>query len=150
MPEPAEAPGPAPSPVVAWENLSFLDRVVELINAARRQAGVEPLSTAPSLTEAAQRQARAIAEADVLTHTAPDGSSIESRVEAAGYGGWTVLAEVLAAGLTSPEAAVAEWLASPEHRNRLLDPALKEIGAGYYYLSGSTFGHWWVVELGAR
>jgi uncharacterized protein YkwD len=75
---------------------------------------------------------------------------MEGRVQAAGYGGWTALGEVVAAGLASPETVVATWLADPEHRARLLDPAYRELGAGYYYLSDTTYGDWWVVDLGAR
>lgn len=126
------------------------DRVVQLINTARVEAGLEPLLTSPALTESAQRQARAIAEADRLTHTAPDGSPLESRVQAAGYSGGMALAEVLAAGPATPEGAVALWLASPEHRNYLLDPDLTEIGVGYYRLSSSTYENWWVADLGRR
>jgi len=51
---------------------------------------------------------------------------------------------------TSPEEVVAYWLASPEHHARLLDPAYTEIGAGYYYLSNTIYGHWWVVDLAAH
>jgi uncharacterized protein YkwD len=139
---PARVPTQAfslPSPTVfASENAAFIDRVVELVNAARQQEGLEPLSPAASLTEAAQRQA------------GPYGSTMGERAQAAGYTGWTALGEVVAAGLTSPEEAVAQWLASAEHRARLLDPAYRELGAGYYYLSDSVYGHWWVVDLGAR
>jgi len=149
-PEPAKAPGPTPSPVIASGNTAFVSRVVELINAARLEEGLAPLSPAPSLMEAAQRQARAMAEADRLSHTAPGGSTMEGRVQAAGYSGWTALGEVVAAGYASPEEVVAGWLAEPGHRARLLDPAFREIGAGYYYLSSSSFGDWWAVDIGGR
>jgi len=149
-PEPAQVPGLASPTVIASENAAFIDRVVKLINAARRQEGLEPLSPAASLMEAAQRQARAMAEAERLSHTAPDGSTVEGRVQAAGYTGWTAVGEVVAAGPASPEAVVANWLASPEHRARLLDPAYRELGAGYFYLSDTIYGHWWVVDLAAR
>jgi uncharacterized protein YkwD len=148
--EPVEVPAPASPTVIPSENAAFVDRVVELINAVRLQEGLEPLSPAASLMEAAQRQARAMAEADRLSHTDPDGSTVEGRVQAAGYGGWTALGEVLAAGFASPEAVVAQWLAHPEHRARLLDPTYKEVGVGYYYLSDTTYGYWWAVDLGAR
>jgi uncharacterized protein YkwD len=147
---PVEAPALASPTVIASENAAFVDQVVEFINAVRRQEGLEPLSPAPSLREAAQRQARVMAESGSLSHTAPDGSTVAERVQAAGYTGWTALGEVIAAGPTSPEDVVAEWLASPEHRARLLDPAYKELGAGYYYLSDTIYGHWWVVDLAAR
>ena len=157
---PGEAALPAPVPtqafslpsptVFASEDAAFIDRVLELVNAARQQEGLEPLSPAASLMEAAQRQARGMAESGQLSHTGPDGSTMAERAQAAGYTGWTALGEVVAAGLTSPEAAVAQWLASPEHRVRLLDPAYRELGAGYYYLSDTIYGDWWVVDLGAR
>ena len=148
--EPAGVPGPASPTVTAAENAVFADQVVELINAVRRQEGVEPLSPAASLMEAAQRQARAMAETGRLSHTAGDGSTVVGRVQAAGYTGWTALGEVVAAGPTSPEDVVAQWLASPEHRARLLDPGYRELGAGYYYLSDTVYGYWWAADLAAR
>ena len=135
---------------MAGGNAAFVDRVVQLINAARQQGGLAPLAPTSTLMEAAQQQAKAVAEASRLSHTAPDGSPVEGRVQAAGYGGWTALGEVCAAGDAGPEAVVADWLASPEHRARLLDPAFREIGAGYYYLSASSYEHWWVVDLAAH
>jgi uncharacterized protein YkwD len=152
-PEPVEIPSPLPPPpptVVAGENASFANRVVELINAARRQEGLEPLSVTVSLTNAAQSRARTMAEAGVLSHTAPDGSTVAGRVQAAGYGGWTDLGEVIAAGPASPEEVVECWLASPDHRADLLDPNFKELGVGYYYLSSNTYKHWWVADLAAH
>jgi len=148
--KPADAPGLASPTVFASENAAFVDQMVELINAARRQESLEPLSPAASLMEAVQRQARAMAESGRLSHTAPDGSTFVGRVQAAGYSGWTALGEVVAGGPASPEAVVEGWLASPEHRARLLDPAYREMGAGYYYLSDTIYGHWWVVDLAAR
>jgi uncharacterized protein YkwD len=149
-PVPVDVPEPPAPAAVAGGNASFVDRVLQLINAARQQEGLAPLSPTAALMEAAQQQAQAMAEASRLSHTAPDGSTMAGRVQAAGYGGWTSLGEVCAAGDASPEAVVADWLASPEHRARLLDPAFREIGAGYYYSSGSSFEHWWVVDLAAR
>jgi len=147
---PTEAPTPVPPTVVAEENTAFANRVVDLINAARQQENLEPLAAVPSLAEAAQGQARAMAEAGLLSHTGPDGSTVVGRVQAAGYSGWTALGEVCTAGQESPEEAVTHWLASAEHRARLLDPAYRELGTGYYYLSTTAYGHWWAVDLGAR
>jgi uncharacterized protein YkwD len=150
MPAPVEASGLASPAAVASANAAFVDRVIALINAARQQEGLGPLSPAASLTGAAQRQACAMAESGRLSHTAPDGSTMEGRVQAAGYTDWSTLGEVVAAGPVSPEEVVADWLASPEHRARLLDPAYTDLGAGYYYLSNTIYGNWWVVDLAAR
>jgi uncharacterized protein YkwD len=145
----AQAPTPVQPTVAAGENGAFASRVVDLINAARRQAGLEPLAPTPSLSGAAQREARALAEAGVVSHTAPDGTTMEGRVQAAGYGSWSALGEVIGAGFASPEDVVAQWLASPQHRAELLNPVFRQMGVGYYYLSGSDYGHWWVVDLAA-
>jgi len=145
-----EEPVPVPSTVVATENAAFTSRVVELINAARRQEGLEPLTPTATLSSAAQRRATAMAEAGVLSHTGPDGSTVAGRVQAAGYSGWTAVGEAIAAGPTTPEEVVACWLASPDHRASLLDPTFRELGVGYYYLSSNTYEHWWVADLATR
>ena len=150
MPAPVEEPAPLPPAVVATENAAFTSRVVELINAARQQEGLEPLTPTATLTSAAQRRAIAMAEAGVLSHTAQDGSTVAGRVQAAGYNGWTAVGEAIAAGATTPEEVVACWLASPDHRASLLAPTFKELGVGYYYLSSDTYKHWWVADLAAR
>jgi len=145
--EVAQAPQAVPPTVVAGENAAFVSRVADLINAARRQEGLEPVSPTATLAAAAQRQARALAEAGVVSHTAPDGSTVVGRVQAAGYRSWSALGEVVGAGFASPEAVVAQWLASPSHRAELLNPAFRQLGVGYYYLSGTTYEHWWVADL---
>jgi uncharacterized protein YkwD len=91
---------------------------------------------------AAQNYACAMAEADRLSHTGPDGSTIADRVEAAGYGSWSVVEEALAAGPATSDAVVELWLTDPPHRAILLDPALTDFGVGFHYSSSSTFGYW--------
>ena len=81
--------------------------------------------------------------------TDPDGSTFITRDEAAGYVGWTYLAENLAAGYTTPTDVVNAWLADPAHLAILLSPTARDVGVGFAFQRGSTYGTYWVQELGA-
>jgi uncharacterized protein YkwD len=80
-------------------------------------------------------------------HTGPDGSSAESRLAAAGYRG-RFKGEAIAAGQPSAEAVVTGWINSPGHRAILLEPTAVEIGIGYAFATGSSYGHYWVLNTG--
>ena len=123
-------------------------RLLALINEERVKAGVPPLSSDWALAAAAQVEAQALSEAGNLSHLAPDGASLVARVERAGYGSWSVLAENVAAGPASPEEVLAAWLASPTHWENLLNPEYAQAGVGYYYYSES--GHFWVLDLASH
>jgi uncharacterized protein YkwD len=55
----------------------------------------------------------------------------------------------LAAGQTSPQAAIQVWLNSPPHRVIILDPGITEVGIGYYFEAGDLYTHYWVLQSGA-
>ncbi len=125
-------------------------QVVDLVNAARVQNGLQPLIVSPELTDAARAYARAMANGNFFGHVGPDGSTVDQRAEAAGYLGWTLLEENLAAGQTSATEAVAAWLASPSHRADLLSPKVRETGVGFAFNPQSTYRSYWVQEFGDR
>jgi uncharacterized protein YkwD len=125
-------------------------QVVNQINATRIQNGLAPLSVSPQLTAAAQAYALEMANGHFFSHTAPDGSTMVSRDETAGYTGWTYLEENIAAGQPSPSAAVSAWLNSSEHRTNILSPNVRETGVGYAFVAGSPYGYYWVEEFGNR
>ncbi|MBI2939494.1 MAG: CAP domain-containing protein [Chloroflexi bacterium] len=126
------------------------DRVVELTNAERARQGLPALVGSPELTLSAQRYAQAMAAGGFFGHQSPDGSTLVTRAEAAGYRGWTYLAENLAAGQASSEGAMDGWMKSDGHRANVLSPKVREIGVGHVYVPGSKFGHYWVQEFGNR
>jgi hypothetical protein len=126
------------------------DRVLELVNHERTSHGLAPVSLAPELQSAARAYAGAMAAGGFFSHDGPDGSTPQSRVEGAGYRGWTFVAENIAAGQATPDAVMAAWMNSPGHRQNLLDPRAREIGIGHVYKGGTTYGNFWVEEFGAR
>ncbi|MFJ3926130.1 CAP domain-containing protein [Streptomyces sp. NPDC090022] len=119
------------------------DAVIRLINAERTQRGLPALTVNASLTAAAQRHAMDAVRLKWWgpgkdSHTNPQtGSTPQSRIMAAGYcpnpRSWSV-AEITYTGWGgsgTPKAAVNWWtnVSTYGHRQRVLDPAMREIGA---------------------
>lgn len=91
-----------------------------------------PLKLVPVLSEAANRHSRAMALSDFFSHCdLPTGRQLPDRLQRAGYG-YSAAAENLAGGGSTPAAAMAQWLQSPQHRFHLLNPEYRELGVGYF------------------
>ena len=86
---------------------------------------------------------------DWFAHNGPDGSTLSSRAAAAGYTGWSYMAENLYLGFYGEPAAniIQAWVDSPSHRSAMLSNAATEIGVGCY-VSGDY--RWCVQDFGAR
>ncbi|HEY6416190.1 MAG TPA: CAP domain-containing protein [Acidimicrobiales bacterium] len=120
-PPTTEAPAPPPAP-------SATDWVVALVNAARADAGCDPLRIDSRLTAAAQGHSDDMAEQDYFSHTSLDGRTFADRVRAAGYprpGG-----ENIAQGQRTPEEVHEAWMNSEGHRANILNCNFTAIGVG--------------------
>jgi len=134
----------------ASADAGFEGRVLDLVNRERASRGLGALAASAELQGAARGHASAMAAGGFFGHDAPNGSTMTSRIEGAGYRGWTFLAENIAAGQGTPEAVMAAWMGSAGHRQNLLSPQAREIGIGHVYRSGTEFGNYWVEDFGAR
>jgi uncharacterized protein YkwD len=127
-------------------NQDFTNRVIELTNQERSQAGLSPLKFESRLATAALQHSQDMALQDYFNHTQPNGGTPWDRINATGYQ-FSDAAENLIAGLSTPEDAVTVWMNSPEHRANILNPGLTEIGVGYYFLADDTgkvnYHHYW-------
>ncbi|MEV8531552.1 CAP domain-containing protein [Streptomyces sp. NPDC051211] len=119
--------------------------VLTLVNQHRREAGCAPLTTDPDLVEAARAYSATMAKSGVMSHTGPDGSTMTTRVEAAGYS-WSRLGENIAQGQRDARAVVDAWMKSPGHRANILNCGFTEIGVGVDRGAG---GPWWTQNFGA-
>lgn len=124
-----------------------LNRVIELTNQQRRAVGCGDLLWNPALGLAAQRHADDMAARNYFSHTSRNGATFVARVRNAGYR-LRLAAENIAAGYTTPDEVVAGWMASPGHRANILNCGLREVGIGYGYNPGSTYGVYWVQDFG--
>jgi uncharacterized repeat protein (TIGR01451 family) len=125
---------------------SFPLQVINLVNQERVNAGCAPLAFNQQLTAAAQGHSTDMALNDFFSHTGSNGSSPWERIDDTGYQ-WSYAAENIAAGYTTPQAAVNAWMNSDGHRANILNCILEDTGVGYYYLANDTgdtnYHHYW-------
>ncbi len=126
------------------ENSAYASELMGLINAARENAKLKPLSFNGQLAAAAQAHSQDMACNNFLGHTGSNGSWIGDRLAAAGYATYNYT-EVIAIG--TPQDAMAQWASDATHWNAILQPDLKEIGVGYVYAANSNFGGYFTVDM---
>jgi uncharacterized protein YkwD len=107
-----------------------------LLNGERADAGLVALRTSARLAAAAEGHSVDMVGQQFFSHTSADGRDLAARIRVTGYldprKAWTV-GENIAWGsgtLATPASIVAAWMASPGHRDNLLNPAFREIGIG--------------------
>jgi uncharacterized protein YkwD len=104
-----------------------------LLNQQRRAHHLPLLRPAIALQRAAASYSHQMIRQRFFDHIAPDGTTFDRRIRAAGYGAYRTLAENLAWGAGSqatPARIVDEWMHSPMHRHNILDGRLRDIGIG--------------------
>jgi uncharacterized protein YkwD len=109
--------------------------VLCLINTERAQNGREPLQADPHLEAAAESHGSEMISLDYFDHIAPSGETPVERDRGDGYIPNTevgyVIGENLAWGtltLSTPEAIVKAWIASPEHLANILEAKYRQTG----------------------
>ena len=105
-----------------------------LHNRERRAHGLGALRRSGTLTRAARRHAGDMARRHYFDHLSRRGRSPFDRASRAGYGGRRVtVGENLyyrLVPLPTPSQVMAAWMASPGHRQQILNPGFRELGIG--------------------
>jgi uncharacterized protein YkwD len=120
-------------------------QVLTLVNKERAAAGCSPVTANDRLTRAADDYSDVMASSGVMSHTGPDGSTMTTRVEAAGYQ-WSTLGENIAQGQADAASVMRSWMNSPGHRANILNCSFKELGVGVHFGDG---GPWWTQDFAA-
>lgn len=123
--------------------------LLKLMNQARAQRNVAPLKQHPALLRAATAHAQDQADHNQISHYGlRDGSTWADRCRAAGYKGadLTTIGENVAAGQTSPEMAMSDWMQSPGHRDAILNPRF--VHAASAVAVGSRGWSYWCTDFG--
>jgi uncharacterized protein YkwD len=124
---------------------ALIDSVLAQVNGVRADAGLAPLVIDPLLSAVADEFACEMIREGFLAHTNPrEEVSPGERLTSAGYI-YYAMGENLAAGQSSPEEVVADWLASEAHRTNILSPEWGEVGIAVR--QGGEFGWYWVQEF---
>ena len=128
------------------------------INAARAQArvcesgggslpAVGALNGNAQLTAAADRHSVDMAAQNFFDHVGSDGSTFDQRISQAGYR-WTRVGENIAAGYSTVNGVVQDWLASPGHCKNIMSANYTDFGASCRYSATSTYKSYWTTDFG--
>jgi uncharacterized protein YkwD len=111
--------------------------VLCLINRKRAENGESPLTANPELEQAAEGHCQELVADDYFAHVSPSGETPVDRIRTTGYipgpSAGYVIGENLAWGtyqLSTPQAIVSAWIASPGHLANILEAQYRETGIG--------------------
>lgn len=144
---PEEQPATTTTPPVSWQT-----SMLTAINRERQAAGLSAVSTCGALGRTAQTYADVLIGTRDISHTGPNGSTLQTRVAASGYVGWTNIGENLAAGQGTVEEVMTAWLGSSGHRANILKPEFTHVGFGRtkgLYKDNTVESWFWVQNFGA-
>lgn len=119
-----------------------------MINRYRAQKGLRPLALDSHLSLAARRHSGDLARRDRISHKGSDGSDPWTRVRQAGYRP-RLAAENVGVGQRSLEEVFRGWQKSPGHNRNLLLADATQMGIALVTNSGSRYGTFWTLVLGA-
>lgn len=125
---------------------SLREQILNLVNEERAKFGLNPVARNQTLEDQATEYACEMIQFDFFAHVNPvTGSTLRERTNDFGYP-YQVVGENLAAGQTTVQQAMNDWIASTEHRENILDPRFTELGVGVR--TGGSYGTYWVQEFG--
>jgi uncharacterized protein YkwD len=126
------------------------------INAARansRMCGDTFYSAARALTwnnqlfAAGVGHASDMASKNYFAHTSQDGRTFDQRISQAGYA-WNAVGENIAAGQSTLDQVMGDWLKSPGHCANIMNDNYAEVGVTCVSNSASAYRNYWAMELG--
>lgn len=102
-------------------------RLIELTNTERQKAGLPQVSENDALDKAAALKAQNMFTENYWSHFAPSGKTPWDFILGSGYR-FTYAGENLAKNFYKSDDIVTAWMASPTHRDNLLNPKYKDMG----------------------
>lgn len=104
------------------------EKVADLTNSARSDAGLPPLRFSAELTRSAEAKATDMQQRGYFSHNSPEGESPFALMSRYGVD-YTSAGENLAQG-PSIDRMFASWMNSPEHKKNILSPDYTHLGVG--------------------
>jgi uncharacterized protein YkwD len=130
LPPVTPVPARQVSPIVLSQ-VRLMSQVVTMTNQQRHANGCGLLAVSHDLTIASVRQSLYMARTGLFTHVWRDGSTFVTRAHAAGYR--QPSGENIAWGYQTATDVMAAWMASPHHRENILNCGARSIGTGVIY-----------------
>lgn len=113
------------------------ERIIELTNQKRINAGLSPLKQNSLLSEAARRKAGDMFAFNYWAHNSPSGRDPWTFFKEVGYH-YLYAGENLARDFRDPESVTEAWMNSPSHKENLMNSKYQDIGVAVVdgYLQG--------------
>lgn len=103
------------------------DRLISLVNQTRLDHNLPPVSLNTALNETATFKVNDMLANDYFEHTSPAGITPWAWFRKAGYN-YAYAGENLAINFSQTDDVFSAWMASPAHRDNILNPNFNEIG----------------------
>lgn len=116
-----------------------------LLSDYRQARGLPAVTIDPTLMAVAERQAKAMASADQLSHNI-GGRGLTVRLKAAGFTGLTA-AENVGAGYHTLAEAFSGWRDSPSHNKNMLLPKATRLGIAAVRAPRSKYSVYWAMVI---
>ena len=116
--------------VLSYSTSMSIGGLLSDTNAQRAANGVASLSLNAKLDAAAQANADDMAARNYWSHYTPEGNPPWVWVNNQGYA-YQALGQNLATGFSDEQSTIDGWMASPPHRENLLNSNFTEVGFGY-------------------
>lgn len=150
-PTPASAGGGSGS-CPYTRNTEYESQILTLINEARAQNGLNPLTWDDRLAAAALVHSADMACNDFVEHNGSDGSTVYDRVAAQGFANSSSARENIYVGNPAfggdAQGAFEWWMNSEIHRKTILNPNLTVAGVAYVFYEDSTYGGYYTINFG--
>ena len=120
---------------------SFEQQVVDLVNQARKQNGLNPLTLNTKLSDIARMKSQDMLDKGYFDHNSPTYGTPFQMMTNNGIS-YRTAGENIAMGYTTPQAVMNAWMNSSGHRANILNSSFTQIGVGYV-----ANGNYWTQEF---
>lgn len=126
-----DLPGQENSPSDGADTLSnYESEVVRLVNEARAESGLQPLTASGELSRVARLKSQDMVDNHYFSHTSPTYGTPFQMLTSFGVS-YRTAGENIAYGQRTPQEVVAGWMNSSGHRANILNASYTQIGVGY-------------------
>ncbi|GAA0077790.1 hypothetical protein UT300005_21680 [Clostridium sp. CTA-5] len=108
------------------------NKILELMNQKRVEAGLKPLTMDNTLLQVARYKSDHMIQNNYFDHTNPDGTKWTNWLQAIGYK-YTATAENIAYNTYDPVELFNQWWNSAGHRANMMSPSYTKVGVGVIY-----------------
>ena len=118
-----------PKNYTAYVKTDVEDKILELMNEKRIDAGLQPLVLDNTLIQVARYKSDHMIQYGYFDHTNPDGTDWTNWLETIGYN-YNTIGENIVSNTYDPFEFFNQWWNSPGHKANMMNPSYTKVGIG--------------------